>query len=420
MPNPEEYRRTRRIVELLMLITRQPRRWTRRALAERYELSEQQIDKDVLLLRHGLRMPLRHSPGGYYFDGPVALPTLTLTLPEALSLLLAARLGYNMPGVPRGDLGAAIARVEALLPDELLPLVGALDRGGRGDASSSGLLRELQMAIAERAQLRIAYRSASHPQSDAAAGAHSQPTGAIAPSAPSVVGAGGPAGPPTGEYDCVASAGLPTPTSGRAGTAPRPCRVDGGEGITPNPTPGTPPAARGARTVDPYTLIPDQRSWYLVAYCHLRGEVRTFKVSRIDRIERTGEEFVFPKDFDLADYMGHAWGLLRGEAGEPEQVELEFEADTGRWVRDQQLHESQRAETLPDGSVRLSFYVGITPEFRHWVLGFGRRVRVVQPASLGQWVAGEARAMVEGDDRRQASTVSDQPSAGTMEGFEHV
>ncbi len=395
MPNPEEYRRTRRIVELLMLITRQPRRWTRRALAERYELSEKQIDKDVLLLRHGLRMPLRHSPDGYYFDGPVALPTLTLTLPEALSLLLAARLGYTMPGVPRGDLAAAIARVEALLPEELLPLVGGLDRSSRGDGSSSGFLRELQLSIAERAQLRIAYRSASHPQAAAAVDAHSQPTGATAPAAPPVVGAGGPAGPPPVEYGRVAPGGPPYPTSRRAGTAPRPYKMDGSEARTQN---SEPHAGLGERVVDPYTLIPHERSWYLVAYCHLRGEVRMFKVSRIDRIERTGEEFVFPKDFDLSDYMGHAWGLLRGEAGEPEDVVLEFEAETGRWVRDQQLHESQRAETLPDGTLRLSFFVGITPEFRRWVLGFGRRVRVVRPVTLGQWVLEEARAMVEGVD----------------------
>ena len=399
MPNPEEFRRTRRIIDLLLRIDRQPRRWTRRKLAEHYELSEQQLDKDILLLRHGLCMPLRHAPDGYYFDSPVVLPTLTLTLPEALSLLLAARLGYTMPGVSRGDLAAAIARVEALLPKELMPLVGGLDRGGREDGAPAGPLRELQMAIAERAQLRIVYRSASHPQSDADADAHSQPTGAAAPAAPSVVGAGGPAGPPPVEYGRGAPAGPPTPTSGRAGTAPRPYKMDGSEARSQNSELRTqnsePYAGLGARTVDPYTLIPHQRSWYLVAHCHLRGEVRIFKVDRIDRIERTGEEFVFPRDFDLSDYMGHTWGLLRGEAGEPEEIVLEFEPTTGRWIRDQQLHESQRAEVLSDGTVRLTFYAGMTPEMRRWVLGFGRQVKVVRPASLEQWVAEEARGMVE-------------------------
>ncbi|MHB1162600.1 MAG: helix-turn-helix transcriptional regulator, partial [Chloroflexota bacterium] len=107
MPNPEEYRRTRRIVDLLLRIANQPRRWTRRDLARHYEVSEQQIDKDILLIRHGLVMPLRHCPTGYYFESLASLPTLTLSLPEALSLLLAARLGQQMPGVSRSDLAAA-------------------------------------------------------------------------------------------------------------------------------------------------------------------------------------------------------------------------------------------------------------------------------------------------------------------------
>jgi predicted DNA-binding transcriptional regulator YafY len=384
MPNPEEYRRTCRIVDLLLRIIRQPRRWTRRALAEHYELSEQQMDKDIQLLRHGLRMPLCHVRDGYYFERSVTLPILTLSLPEALSLLLAARLGYTMPGVPRGDLAAAIARVEALLPQELLPLVNGLDRGGQDDRSPAGLLRELQMAIAERAQLRIAYRSASHPGTD--------PTPCPSPTSEG-----------RGETSLSHCGRDVTPASA-ASRGVRGVGESRGEGASPplithDPSLITSSGDGGERVVDPYTLIPYLRSWYLVAYCHLRGEVRMFKVDRIDRLGRTGESFAFPRDFDVAGYMGHTWGLLRGEAGEPEDVVLEFEPESGRWIRDQQLHESQRAESLPDGRVRLSFYVGITPELRRWVLGFGRQVRVVTPAHLAEWVLQEARGMVEEGSR---------------------
>ena len=64
MPNPEEYRRTRRIVELLPRIANQSRRWTRRDLAAHHEVSEKQMDKDLRLIRHGLVMPLCHSTSG--------------------------------------------------------------------------------------------------------------------------------------------------------------------------------------------------------------------------------------------------------------------------------------------------------------------------------------------------------------------
>ncbi len=330
MPNPEEYRRTRRIVDLLLRIANQPHRWTRRALAAHYEVSEQQMDKDLQLIRHGLVMPLGHTRQGYYFERLTSLPTLSLSLAEALALLLAARLGQQMPGISRTDLAAAIARVEALLPPELLPLVGGLANGADANGSRGGILRDLQLAIAERSRLRLLYRSASH----------ARPTAAVA----------GPDLPPTG------------------------------------------------RVVDPYTLLPYLKSWYLVGYCHQRREVRIFKVDRIERMARTGEDFQFPQDFDLAGYLGQTWGLLRGEAGEPEEVVLEFVPEAGRWVRDETWHPSQRVEELPDGRVQLIFHVGITPELRRWVLGFGRQVRVVKPEALARWVREEASAVVESTD----------------------
>ncbi len=330
MPNPEEYRRTRRIVDLLLRIANQPRRWTRKSLAELYEVSEKQMDKDLFLIRHGLRMPLRHVAEGYYFERLATLPMLSLTLSEALSLLLAARLGQQMPGVSRSDLAAAIARVEALLPPEIVPLVGALGRGEEGAGLRGSTLRELQLAIAERARLRMRYCSAS--------GVH-------------------------------------------------PLFVD--EGLSEGG------AQQADRLIDPYTLLPYLKSWYLIGMCHLRKEVRMFKVDRIQAIARTGEHFVLPEGCDLASYLGHTWGLLRGEAGAPEEVVLEFAPEAGRWVRDEEWHPSQRVEDLPDGRVRLIFYVGITPEMRRWVLGFGRQVKVVRPAHLAEWMVQEARAVLE-------------------------
>lgn len=62
---------------------------------------------------------------------------------------------------------------------------------------------------------------------------------------------------------------------------------------------------------------------------------------------------------------------------------------------DEEWHPSQRVEELPDGRARLLFHVGVTPELRRWVLGFGRQVRVVRPEGLGEWVREEARAVGE-------------------------
>jgi len=49
-------------------------------------------------------------------------------------------------------------------------------------------------------------------------------------------------------------------------------------------------------------------------------------------------------------------------SAEPEEVVLVFAPEAGRWVTEERWHPSQRAETLSDGRVQVSFRLGITPE----------------------------------------------------------
>src|SRR5919204_24144 len=44
-----------------------------------------------------------------------------------------------------------------------------------------------------------------------------------------------------------------------------------------------------ARRVEPLGLVGDERDWYLVGWCRLRGAVRVFRLDRITAVELTGE-----------------------------------------------------------------------------------------------------------------------------------
>ena len=145
------------------------------------------------------------------------------------------------------------------------------------------------------------------------------------------------------------------------------------------------------RVVEPYHIMPYGRSWHLIAYDHRRKEVLQFKVDRVEEAEILDTTYTVPRDFDLDTYMGDAWGLMRGAAGEPEPVELLFEPEACRWVTEETWHHSQQSETLPDGRVRVTFHVGITPEMVSWLLYYGSRVKVVAPGWLGERVAEEHR-----------------------------
>ncbi|MGQ9796995.1 helix-turn-helix transcriptional regulator, partial [Desulfosoma sp.] len=145
------------------------------------------------------------------------------------------------------------------------------------------------------------------------------------------------------------------------------------------------------RVVEPYHIMAYGRSWHLIAYDQRRQEVLQFKVDRVQEAEILDTTYTVPRDFDLDAYMGDAWGIMRGAAGEPELVELFFEPEAGRWVTEETWHHSQQSETLPDGRVRVTFWVGITPEMVSWLLYYGSRVQVMAPPWLRERVAEEHR-----------------------------
>lgn len=145
---------------------------------------------------------------------------------------------------------------------------------------------------------------------------------------------------------------------------------------------GSRKAAVSKRIVEPYHLMPYGRSWHLIAYDHKREAILQFKLDRIQEAEILEETYAIPPDFDLDDYLGMGWGLMRGSAAEPEDVVLVFEPEAGRWVAEEQWHSSQQNEELADGRMKVTFYVGITPEMVSWLLYYGGNVSVERPLWL--------------------------------------
>lgn len=158
-------------------------------------------------------------------------------------------------------------------------------------------------------------------------------------------------------------------------------------------------ASRGgavtARTIDPYAVFPYGRSWHCVAYCHLREDVRLFKVDRIRVWRVLDGRFPAPADFDLERYLGRGWGLMPGVEGPVEAVTLRFHPPAASFVAEERWHQSQRVEWEPGGTMLFRVDVPLTPEFRHWVYHYGQQVEVLEPASLREWVRAEALGVAE-------------------------
>ncbi len=126
-----------------------------------------------------------------------------------------------------------------------------------------------------------------------------------------------------------------------------------------------------------------------MAHDHRRGAVLDFKLDRVLAARLLETTYTIPADFDIDDYLGDNWGIMR-DAGPPaEAVVLLFAPEMGRWVIEERPHKSQRDETLPDGRVRVEYFVCITPEMVRWLLRFGADVWVERPEWLRERVREE-------------------------------
>src|SRR5436305_5615522 len=118
-----ETTRIARVLDIISYINAAPKQWTRKRLAERFEVSERAITKDIELIRHGLKLPIESERGrGYSFREAPRLPSVVYSIPEALALLQAADLALHVPGIPRQGLMDAIDRLAAVIPPELRAL----------------------------------------------------------------------------------------------------------------------------------------------------------------------------------------------------------------------------------------------------------------------------------------------------------
>jgi predicted DNA-binding transcriptional regulator YafY len=57
------------------------------------------------------------------------------------------------------------------------------------------------------------------------------------------------------------------------------------------------------RDFDPYGVVYTEGYWYTAGYCHLRQDLRTFRLDRIESITQRDEAFDDPGQFDVLGYV---------------------------------------------------------------------------------------------------------------------
>ncbi len=150
------------------------------------------------------------------------------------------------------------------------------------------------------------------------------------------------------------------------------------------------------RTIEPYFIeaAAAGHSSYVIAYCHRTKSQRTFKIERIKAIEATSESYVIPPDFDANEFLGSSWGIV--VEGEVKTIRLKINApEIARIMEETIWHPSQVLQKQGDGSVIMTLRVTDTVELYSWILGWGEKVEVLEPAELREEIVKTAKAMLE-------------------------
>jgi proteasome accessory factor C len=128
------------------------------------------------------------------------------------------------------------------------------------------------------------------------------------------------------------------------------------------------------RPIDPYGIVHHAGEWYVVGFCHKRGDVRTFRIDRIAALHRTGETFERPASFDLEAYRRDRLYVPSADS-----VTVQIHVDPLAVTRIGANWPVGEVTMQDDGSAELLVDCDGFEWVTGWVLGLGRHAWIAGP-----------------------------------------
>jgi len=151
--------------------------------------------------------------------------------------------------------------------------------------------------------------------------------------------------------------------------------------------------------IEPYAV---GQTTHVIGLRQPPGEVRTFKVERLERVELLHEAYEIPPDFDPRAFLRSAWGIWFTE-GKPVRVVLQFSGRVARRVKETRWHPSQELQDLPGGGLRWQAEIAEPREMLPWIRGWGADVEVLEPEEMREVMKDEARRLYKIYDQEPAT-----------------
>lgn len=131
--------------------------------------------------------------------------------------------------------------------------------------------------------------------------------------------------------------------------------------------------------VSPYRLLINDGNYYLLAFDDRYQEIRTYRVDRMKDVQRTGE----PRDgevaFNAVDWNRYTQRTFSMFSGKTVSVTMRFINPLLDTVVDRFGTKDVSFAIVDDRHFTLTAPVDISPQFFGWLLGFGKRAKLIAP-----------------------------------------
>jgi CRISPR-associated endonuclease/helicase Cas3 len=136
-------------------------------------------------------------------------------------------------------------------------------------------------------------------------------------------------------------------------------------------------------TVSPYFIEPYAigQTTQLICFSEPPGAIRTYKIERIERAEKTNDSYKIPEIFDPRALLADAWGIWYTDR-EPTTVVLRFSQRVANRVKESLWHPSQKLVDQDDGSTIWQATIAEPQEMLPWIRGWGADCEVLEPTTF--------------------------------------
>ena len=137
---------------------------------------------------------------------------------------------------------------------------------------------------------------------------------------------------------------------------------------------------RTQREISPQRLTHYRENWYVEAWCHTRGAIRSFGLDAIEEVAVTATPAQVVPQAELDAVLGSGFGIFNGQ--DVQWAVLRFTPSRAQWVSKQVWHPEQKARWLEDGSFELGVPFTDARELLNEILWHGDQVTVLAPPQL--------------------------------------